>query len=231
MLFGRGWKSPWRWGLLVLINVALLVNQSRNAWVALALVGTALILARQRKLVLVYAPLAVLLVILAPAPLLDRIASVTNLGDPSNYDRLCMLQAGVHMVAQRPATGVGPDMVEETYPIYRPATAPRYQRPHLHNSFLQLAAERGLPSLVAYLVMVWISLAAAWRGYRRARGEPEGPERSPLDLYVGVMAALVAFNLAGLFENNWGDTEIQRVVLFLLAVPYCLAGPSEAPEC
>ena len=34
--------------------------------------------------------------------------------------------------------------------------------------------------------------------------------------------ALIAFSIAGLFENNWGDTEVQRLVLFLLAVPFCL---------
>ena len=38
-----------------------------------------------------------------------------------------------------------------------------------------------------------------------------------------VMLALLAFNTAGLFENNWGDTEVQRVVLFVLALPFCLA--------
>ena len=39
---------------------------------------------------------------------------------------------------------------------------------------------------------------------------------------------LIGFNLAGLFEANWRDTEIQRLVLFLLAVPLCLApGPRQ----
>lgn len=224
MLFNEGWKRPWRWGLLLLLNVSLLVNQSRNAWVALAVVGTALLLARRPRIVLAYVPLAVLVVILAPTPLLDRIASVADPQDSSNYDRLCMLEAGVHMIAQRPITGIGPEMVGEMYPIYRPPTAPRYQRPHLHNSFLQLAAERGVPSLAAYLVLMGFALAAGWRGYRRGDG-------SRRDLYIAVLAVLVAFNLAGLFENNWGDTEVQRVVLFLMAMPWCLERPGTAAEC
>ena len=28
--------------------------------------------------------------------------------------------------------------------------------------------------------------------------------------------------VAGLFEHNWGDTEVQRVVLAVLALPFCL---------
>lgn len=231
MLWGDRWRRPWWWALLVLLNLTLLVNQSRNAWVALAVVGTAMLWMKRRKLLLAYVPLAAVLLILAPAPLLDRVSSITDPGDPSNYDRLCMLDAGLRMIVQHPVTGIGPEMVEEMYPIYRPDTAPRFQRPHLHNTFLQLAAERGLPALVAYLALMGLTLAAAWRGYRRtARESGSDPgSGSQAALYAGVLAVLAAFNLAGLFENNWGDTEVQRGVLFLMAIPWCLAPTSPPP--
>ena len=45
-----------------------------------------------------------------------------------------------------------------------------------------------------------------------------------------MILALFAFNVAGLFENNWGDTEVQRPVLFLLALPFCLAAGEKRPE-
>lgn len=228
MLWGEGWKRPWRWVWLVLLNLTLLVNQSRNAWVALLIVTTILLMVRNRKLLLAYFPLAALVLVLAPTPLLDRILSVTDLEDPSNYDRLCMLDAGLRMVAQRPMTGIGPEMVEERYPIYRSPTAPRYQRPHLHNSFLQVAAERGLLALAAYLVWIGLAFRAAWRGYRRV-SDSDGAERSQQDLLMGALAVLVAFHLAALFENNWGDTEVQRVLLFLMAVPFCLAAGGDGP--
>jgi O-antigen ligase len=129
-----------------------------------------------------------------------------------------MLEAGMTMVAERPLFGLGPEMVERRYPIYRAPTAPRFEIPHLHNSFLQLAAERGVPALLAYLAMTWASLRAMYRAYRR-----EGGSRGArADLYLGGMLALLAFNIAGLFENNWGDTEVQRAALFLLVMPFCL---------
>jgi O-antigen ligase len=139
-----------------------------------------------------------------------------------------MAEAGLRMVAERPLTGLGPELVEDRYPIYRTATAPRYGVPHLHNAYMQLAAERGLPALAAYLVLMLAPLAAAWRLYRR-----EGGRRGPrADLLIGVFAALVAFDLAALFEHNWGDTEVQRLVLFLMAVPFGLAAadPAADPE-
>ena len=53
----------------------------------------------------------------------------------------------------------------------------------------------------------------------RAEGGAGGPRA---DLYLGAILALVGFNLAGLFEYNWGDVEVQRLALFLLAIPFCL---------
>ncbi|HEX2254047.1 MAG TPA: O-antigen ligase family protein, partial [Thermoanaerobaculia bacterium] len=223
-----GWGAValgWRLAALAAINAALLVSLTRSAWVGLALaLGLAIVLRSPRALLLV-PPAAVVFVLLAPVPMLHRVASITDLSDTSNYDRLCMAEAGVRMIVERPLTGIGPEMVEHRYPIYRHPTAPRYWVPHLHNSFLQLAAERGLPALAAYLALLAASLAAAWSGYRR-----EGGRRGPrADLWLGALLAVVGFSFAGLFEHNWGDTEVQRLVLFLLAVPFCLRAGAPSP--
>jgi O-antigen ligase len=215
----RGWRSPWRWAGLLLVNLALLQSLTRSAWVALGLAVTVLLLVRAPKLLLAYPVAAALFILLAPAPLLHRVTSIVDLDDISNYDRVCMAEAGLRMIADRPLFGLGPRMVERRYPIYRTPTAPRYTVPHLHNNPLQIAAERGLPALAAWLALMLASFLVAFRRYR-AEGGRHGPRA---DLFLGVMLALLAFNTAGLFENNWGDTEVQRVVLFVLAIPFCLA--------
>jgi O-antigen ligase len=218
MTYAGRWRSPWRWAALAAINAALLGTYTRNAWVALALSLTVLVLIRAPRLLLAYVPAAALFVVLAPVPVLHRVGSIADLRDASNYDRLCMLKAGLRMVGERPLFGLGPEMVRERYGIYRPLSAPRFEVPHLHNSWLQIAAERGLPSLAAYLALTLASAVLAWRRFVR-----EGGHRGPrADLYVGVLVALLAFNLAGLFENNWGDTEVQQPILLVLAIPFCL---------
>ena len=219
LMFGRRRRSVWRWAALLLINVALLGSLTRSAWVALAVTLTLLLIVRAPRLLLAYVPAAVLFIVLAPVPMLQRMASIIDLRDSSNYDRLCMVKAGLAMVEERPLFGLGPEMVERRYAIYREPTAPRFQVPHLHNTFLQLAAERGLPALASYLALLGGAAWTAWRRYLR-----EGKSRGPrADLYAGMLLALLAFCVAGLFENNWGDTEVQRPALFLLAVPFCLA--------
>jgi O-antigen ligase len=262
MVCGRGARSAWRWVALALINVALVGTMTRGAWVALG--GSLLCLLavygrrgargqrgpaggqperpeqpeppreprhRGRRYAAICG-LALLAVFLAaPASVLHRASSIFDLRDPSNYDRLCMIDAGLHMIAERPFVGLGPDMVDHRYEIYRQPTAPRYSVPHLHNSFLEMAAERGLPSLGAYLWMMIAGVRLALRRYRAEGGLAGGRA----ELYLGSVLALLAFNLAGLFENNWGDAEVKRLALFALMMPFCLAradsedGPAAAP--
>ena len=244
MVCGRAARSVWRWVALALINVALMGTMTRGAWVALG--GSLLCLLavygqrgargqrgaagerpeppraprhRGRRYAAICA-LALLAVFLsAPASVLRRASSIFDLRDPSNYDRLCMIDAGLHMIAERPFVGLGPDMVDHRYEIYRQPTAPRYSVPHLHNSFLEMAAERGLPSLGAYLWMMIAGVRLALRRYREEGGLAGGRA----ELYLGSVLALLAFNLAGLFENNWGDAEVKRLALFALMMPFCLA--------
>jgi len=215
------------WTALVVLNLALIGSLTRSAWIALvaALAGiTALV----RPRLLLWAPVVALgFLLLAPVPVVSRVLSITAVGEASNYDRIAMAEAGARMVDERPLLGVGPDMVKHLYPLYRHPTAPRLLTPHLHNAYVQLAAERGLPALLVYLGLVGCALVAAWNGFRA--GAAAGRPGVRADLHLGVLAALVGFSIAALFENNWGDTEVQRLVLFLLAVPFCLeAGKGEA---
>jgi O-antigen ligase len=244
MVCGRAARSLWRWGALALINAALVGTLTRGAWVALGATLLCLLAVyarrgptgprarpshRGRRYAAVSALAVLAIFLLAPASVLRRAISTFDLRYPSNYDRLCMLDAGLHMIAERPLVGLGPDMVDHRYEIYRQPTAPRYWVPHLHDSFLEMAAERGLPSLAAYLWMMIAGVRLAWRGYR-AEGGLAGPRA---ELYLGSVLALLAFNLAGLFENNWGDAEVKRLALFALMIPFCLAladSESAAPE-
>ena len=220
----RASRRSWRWAALLMLNLGLLGSLTRGAWVALAVILAALFALRRPRYLLAFLPAALLFVLFAPVPVLNRILSIADLRDSSNYDRLCMADAGLRMIAERPLFGIGPDMVQERYALYRNPTAPRYWVPHLHNTLLHLTAERGLASLAAYLWLMGAPIVLAVRRYR-AQGGAQGPRA---DLYLGTVLALAGFNLAGLFEYNWGDTEVQRLALFLLALPFCLE-MDEAP--
>jgi putative inorganic carbon (HCO3(-)) transporter len=176
-----------------------------------------LVTRRPRQLLWV-GPAAIVLVVVLPPTVRERAVSIFDLRDESNYDRLCMLDAGLRMVAERPLLGLGPGVVETRYPLYRHPTAPRDHRPHLHDSYLQLAAEYGVLALVAFAAILIASFTQTLRNYRR-EGGAAGPRA---DLHLGAAAALVAYTLAAFFEDNWADTEVQKIALFVIALPFCL---------
>jgi O-antigen ligase len=214
---GTGWIAAAIAGT-VLPAVALSLNLTRGSWVALAgMVVFALAVRRPRHLLWVV-PAAIVAVLVLPPAVRERAISIFDLRDESNYDRLCMLDAGLRMVAERPLLGLGPGVVETRYPLYRHPTAPRDHRPHLHDTYLQLAAEYGVLALLAFAAILIASFGQALRNYRR-EGGAEGPRA---DLHLGAAAALVAYTLAAFFEDNWADTEVQKIALFVIALPFCL---------
>lgn len=215
VLVGPRNRRLWHWLALAAINLGLIASLTRSAWLAAALTAGGAVLAVRPRWLLGLVPAALLAVVLAPVPVLSRVGSVADPRDPSNYDRLCMLEAGLRMVREQPLFGIGPELVRQRYSLYRHPTAPRYEVPHLHGNLIELAAERGLPSALVYL---WLTGASLWLGIRRYRAE--GGEQGPAaSLYLGSTLALIAFNLAGLFEFNWGDIEVQRLVLFVAWIP------------
>ena len=214
----RGRGVGWRALALVPINVALMASLTRSAWVGLAAGFLVLLLLSRRRALLWAVPALFAGALLLPQGVMERMASIVDPGDTTNSDRLAMARAGGEMIAERPLLGQGPGMVEERYPLYRHPAAWRKTVPHLHNGYLQIAAERGLPALACLLVLLAIPLLRAWRGLRR------DPLRSGAraDLYLGIVAALVGFAVAALFEDSWGDTEVQRLILALMALPFGL---------
>ena len=217
LVSGRGVRKAWRWLALLAINFGLIGCLTRGAWIAGAVAAAVVLLVRAPRWLAVFVPLLVSALLLAPTPVRDRIASITDMGNFSNYDRLCMAEAGWLMARERPVLGHGPGMVRERYPIYRHPTAPRQWVPHLHNNLVQIAAEEGLVAAAAFS---WLMIAATWIAYRRYRRQRRSGVGDS-DLYLGAFGALIAFNVAGLFEFNWGDTEVQRLALFMIALPFC----------
>jgi O-antigen ligase len=81
-----------------------------------------------------------------------------------------------------------------------------------------IAAETGIPSLLAYLAFVGAFFAGALRIVRRTtRGDPT---RGIAFGAIGAMAALFA---AGMFEYNFGDVEVLMATLVVATLPFAAA--------
>lgn len=189
--------------------VALLLSYTRNAWVGLAVGVLVLAAVWRRRLLLVYPLLALAVWLLFPRAVVDRAMSTFDLAQHANYDRLCMAVAGGRMIQDHPWTGVGPGMVKRTYPLYRVDDAPTWSVGHLHNNPLQIAAERGLPALAAYVWLVASFTGGAWRALPGLAARRRTMVAAGLVAFSGITAA-------GLFEYNFWDAEIFYLTLPLL---------------
>jgi len=217
----RAWMAP-LWALGV---VALGLTYVRGAWLGFAVgaVGCALLL-RRRGLVLATLAVVVAAALVVEPGVLARLRTIGDLRDDTARDRLAMLDTGLRLVRAHPITGVGPGGVKRLYPLWAPPEALRRSTSHLHDTPLQIAVERGVPGLAAWIA-IWVAFFGV--SVRTLARVPKGDEDARA-LVLGPMAAIAAFLVAGLFEYNFGDTEVLLVAVALMALPFTVA--SDLPE-
>jgi O-antigen ligase len=201
------------WPALVMpaLVVALALTLSRNAWVGACVAIGLLLVLKDLRLSAVLPVIVAVLFAIAPDGITSRMMSMFDVQDPSNQDRLAMIEVGARIVANDPLTGVGPNMVPRVYETYRPDYAINPTNPHLHNVPLQIAAERGLPALVIWVWFVVAVVVALFRVFRQSRDRA---------LAATGLAAVVAMLAAGLFEYNFGDSEFLMLFLVVITLPF-----------
>jgi O-antigen ligase len=213
LLFGERERT---WAALVMpaLLVAVALTSSRNAWVGACAAAALLLLLKDFRLLAVLPVVAAIFFGLAGPTLMARFVSIFDLNDPTSRDRFAMMREGSHMIRDHPLLGVGPNMVEPLYAHYRVPDAVEKVNQHLHNVPLQIAAERGLPALAAWLSFVVILLVDLGRRFRA---------REHRFLTAAALAAVVSMLTAGMFEYNFGDSEFLMLFLILVTLPFAAA--------
>ncbi|HLH18649.1 MAG TPA: O-antigen ligase family protein [Bryobacteraceae bacterium] len=203
---GTGWIGA----AAGVIALSLVLGWTRSMWMGAAL-GLVYLTWLWRPRYLLLLPVAAAALLWAnPAGVGDRIRSIERpAGDlDSNRFRVVARRAGWEMIQAHPWLGLGPEQVREQFKAYIPADEPRPLPTgayiHLHNVYLQYAAERGLPALAAFLWWLGKMLTDFMRAARRT-ARKDGDRRFVLHGAIAVMIAVMA---AGWYEHNLGDGEI-----------------------
>jgi O-antigen ligase len=209
LLFGKRDRT---WAALVLpaLGVAVALTFSRNTAVGVCVAAGLLFSLKDFRLFALLPIVAAIFIAAAPGQIAKRYASMFNLSDPTVRDRVAMLHIGERMIAARPLTGVGPNMVERLYPQYRGPDAVKPVNPHLHNNPLQIAAERGLPALALWLWFLVALVRELWKRFS------DGRQR---ELGAAALATIAALLAAGFFEYNFGDSEVLMLFLLIVTLP------------
>lgn len=177
---GRKWIL---YGLLIGL-IGLFFAYSRGAWIALlAGISTILVIRFRRIKTVIFAGLAAILLSTAwlvadenfmrfapdhdhtifHTDFREHLLSTVEMTDVSTAERFYRWIAGIRMLAEKPITGFGPNSF---YLHYRPYTVPRFQtwvsdnpeHSTVHNYFILLALEQGLPGLLLFCLLYFVML-------------------------------------------------------------------------
>jgi O-antigen ligase len=214
LLFPRD-KTRWIWGIaFVLAALSLALTLTRSAWVGFV-VAFAFLLFLFRPKALIFVPVVIgLFLLFSPQPMRQRALSIFSLQNYANKHRIEYLKAGWRIIREFPLHGTGPDTVDMVFqnPKYGLSETSR-RNVHLHNNVVQIAAERGIPALLAWLAFIAWALLALLQLLRDR-------EASVFPVAAAGAAALLALFTAGLFEYNFADSEIAVLFLYLITAPF-----------
>lgn len=154
-----------RWlylGAVTILVSGIWCTGSRSAMAGLVLVGSvfAWAVSRRARLALGAGALLLVALILLPNPARDRLSKgVTK--DPYAFDRIKIWEQALNIIRDNPLTGVGIGNFEYSTQAYRfplDREIGRFGRVYrdAHNSYLQVAAEIGLPGAALLLVAIFI---------------------------------------------------------------------------
>ncbi|HEX8161649.1 MAG TPA: O-antigen ligase family protein [Pyrinomonadaceae bacterium] len=116
------------------------------------------------------------------------------------------------------AVGVGMDTLKRRWREWGMFDGGRLPWGHLHSTPLQIAFERGLPALAAWLALLGLYWRMLWRLARRGGGG-DWRERG---LALGALGGAVGFFVSGLVHYNFGDSEVVMVFYFITGLALAL---------
>jgi O-antigen ligase len=200
-------------GLLLLLVAAVYLSYSRGAWLALLVGALSYWLLMKKKLVLVFGSLIVLCIAfvlfmnssdryIKYAPdyrttifhknFNEHLIATYRLKDVSTEERFYRWIAGVRMIENKWETGYGPTTFYENYksyaiPIFKTWVSDNKEHSTVHNYFLLLLIEQGIPGLCLFLLL----FALAFRYAENIYHSTSDPSWKTIIAAVAVMLSMI----------------------------------------
>lgn len=208
---------------------AMLLTVTRASWLGLLLSAFVILLAgtsRRTALTLAACALPLLLggwLILKQ----QRGVGFYDQSDQSITWRQTVWREGFDLLRSSPRhllVGVGMDSIKRHWREWGLFEGGRIPVGHLHSTPLQLAVERGLPVLIAWLLLLFCYARLLWR-MARAPAVDNWIERG---LVLGALGGLAGFVASGLVHYNLGDSEVAMSFYFIMGLSLALNNLVEA---
>ena len=203
---------------LILISVplffSLFFTNSRNAFLGL-FAGLVIIgIFKNKYFLIALIIIVVLFLLVAPFPIKERIMSIVDFNHPSIKSRFIMWDVGLKIIRDYPVLGIGDTDIIKVYTHYKKIEF-HGEGSHLHNNFFQLAATLGLTGLAAWLALMIYIFVRQIKIYLLTR-----KNLILNSLALVSIVSMIAFQISGLTEWNFGDFEFDAVLWFMLGLAF-----------
>lgn len=216
LAFSIGGNIPRNWRILSLIGlliclIALVATSTRSSWLGFLLGASVIGILMKKELIYIMIVGVIAFFFLAPLSVQDRIESIWNPSHPNNVGRLHMWGTGIEIWKDNIWFGVGDHDLKSVYAEYK-KPGDNETGGHLHNTIVMWLVTTGIIGFAAVLFFIFtvtsaiiktIKLSDDW--FSKALGS-------------GILACFSGFLLNGLFEWNFGDSEIVTYISVLLGL-------------
>ncbi|MCD4812157.1 O-antigen ligase family protein [bacterium] len=208
--------KQWFWlGCAGMIGLALLLTYTRSSWIGAAVALLILGAFRDWRLpLIILGGVIVFLLVFPKNPVSQRVFSLTVKHHSSNSERRMMWVSGLKLVKNQPLRGYGVDNLSQVYGKVANPVAIEQRPPHVHNTLLQIAINGGLVAAGFFLWWIVVVIFFGIQGWKFNR--VHAPPRA--GSAIGITAAFVGFTVNGLFEFNFGTSQVITIVYFLIGL-------------
>jgi len=217
----RRWNH-WLIAAASLTAMALAAAWTRSMWLGALCGGVYLIWFWRRWALIALPALAAILLLANPLEIRQRAVSAFSPHGgktDSNAHRAELRRIGWQMIEAHPWLGVGPEQVSREMAHYLPpgmaGLRPGEYYGHLENDYLQYAAERGIPAMLALMWMIGWALFDFCRALGRL---PEGAEERWI-LHAAV-AVTIAVLVSGFYSWNLNNSNVLAMFLAVVGCGY-----------
>lgn len=204
--------------LLIIISLPIFVSMyftnSRSAFVGLFF--ALIIFGILKNKIFLFSFLIVLTagLIFLPKEYTERVYSIADVNHGSNKARFIIWETGIKMHHAKPFLGYGDIDLNEAYRKFRTPEI-HGEGTHMHNNIIHILVIFGLVGLLSWLALMFTIFIRQIKIFFKTKS----------DLFLNSIAlssmlCMIAFQLSGLFEWNFGDVEVVSVFWFIISLSF-----------
>jgi O-antigen ligase len=201
------------------IGIAMLLSVTRASWLSLLLSAALIAALSLSRRALIVIGLCAIPVVLGGLFVLRQKRNVGffDQKDDSIAWRQKIWHEGFHLLVSNPRhllIGVGMDSIKSHWREWDLFENGKLPMGHMHSDYLQIALERGVPTLIVWLILLGAYARTLWR----TRGLVPNEDWIEKGIILGALGGLFGFMTSGVVHYNWGDSEVVMIFYLIMGL-------------